>query len=300
MNSEATIEPDEDGNYQSPALQALIEVWDDYESERADQDEVLKVIQRVEAFAQDKIQAMDKEGESEEVDLHDPNRVAIYIAFQDHLVGLGKMKEAFSQQSFDLVDESFEVLQAATNQMVLGLHGLIEDEERYAPVLCIQCSEKNQKGTSYCAHCGAILPKIEQENKKQLLAVAEPDQSIEEGGETTPNYMEVAEAHESWTEQTLSDQEFYDVLVAVRERHVAQHTEVCQTLAELEGSDAAAEQLEHLDSFAAVLELNATALDTMLNALEQARPEGVEQGLDDLAEATVKLVEAEKQGEALS
>ncbi len=293
MESESTtLAPDENGNFSSPALDALLGVWDDYDAERVEHDEVLRVVSRVEAFVSEKLQTMEAEAVSPKVDPHDPNRVAILTAFQNHLVALKSMRDSFANDDFELVDEAFEILQNATNQMVLGLSGLIEDDARYAPILCVRCAKENQKTSNNCVHCGAILPKIAQPNEKQVLAVAEIDRGQESDGETTPNYIEVAEAHESWSQKTLSDEQFYQVLSTVRERHVGQHTLVCELLAKAQDSGDDPADLEHL---AEILEQNVNALDEMLEGLEETDDEAVEQGLNALAGATLLLIKAEKQ-----
>ena len=292
-----TLLPDEDGNYDSPALQSLYEVWEDYDNEAAEEEEVLLVVSRVEAFIRSQIEGMEKDAESPSVDPHDPNRVAILNGFQDHLSALEKMREAFRSGEFELVDDAFEQLQTATNQMVMGYQGLMDDEALLAPILCVKCSHENQRSESYCGKCGAILPKVEQEQQKRLLAV---DESADDGeGETTPNYIEVTDAHEAWKNESSSAEQFLQVLLRVRERHVGQHQEIADTLSQAEEASALQELVDHLQSYSETLEQNVRAIDLMIDALEEGDEEGVESGLTELAEATIGLLEAEKRGEKI-
>lgn len=297
--SNTTLLPDEDGNYDSPALQSLFEVWEDYDNESVEKEEVLLVVSRVEEFIRSQIEGMEKDAESSTVDPHDPNRVAILNGFQEHLSGLEKMREAFRRGDFELVDDAFEQLQSATNQMVMGYQGLLDDEALLAPILCIKCSHENQRSESYCGKCGAILPKVEQEQPKRLLAVDESTGSDDGEGETTPNYIEVTDAHEVWKNETASAEKFLQVLLTVRERHVGQHQEISETLSQAQEAAALPELVEHLQNYSETLEQNVRAMDLMIDSLEQGDEEGVETGLTDLAEATIGLIEAEKRGDKI-
>lgn len=279
-------------NFSSPALQALEEVWDDYEAEQAEEDEIRKVIARIESFVNEKILEMEKDADSAEVDILDPNRVAILGAFQDHLTALNVMRQALGEADYDSIDHSFEILQSATNRMVQGLAGIVEDSERYSRIRCVRCSTENKCGASFCSQCAAILPKVEQENVTRLIATEGDKESSDE---TTPDYIEVAEAHEGWAEGQLTAEEFYQVLQQVRERQVDHYEEVDNELRELSGTPEESAYCEVLQTFLSAIEQAALALDRMLSGLEQGQAESVESGLDDLAEATIRLVELDRQ-----
>ena len=284
--------PDENGNFSSPALRALEDVWDDLDAGYADSGEVRKVMERIESFVREKIAEMERDGQSQSVDLLDPNRVAILGAFQDHLSGLKVMREGLEAEDYDSVDRSFDILQSATNRMVNGLSGIVEDAERYVVIRCVQCSAENEKGAGFCCGCGAILPKVEQETDSRVLAVAGEDQTG--GDETTPNFMEVAEAHEDWEAGRIEPEQLYLVLQQVRERQVAQYEEVQKELSRDQSPRA------HLQSFLSALEQAAESLDQMLLGLEQAEVNRVEAGLSEYAEATIKLVELDREAEGLA
>jgi hypothetical protein len=285
--------PDENGNFTSPALQALEGVWDDYDLERTDEAEVGRVIGRVESFVKEKISEMERDAEAREVDALDPNRVAILGAFQDHLTALRVMRKAISEENYDSVEHSFEILQSATNRMVTGLAGIVEDRGQYTRIRCVRCSTENEKGAGYCCQCSAVLPKVEEENRTRVIAT---DGGAEEiGEETTPNYIEISEAHESWEAGRLQAELFYQVIQKVRERQVSQYEEMEKELAGEDSQNST--YAEHLRSYLATLEHAAEALDQMLFGLEQGELETVETGFSDYAEATIELVKLDRETE---
>ncbi len=291
------IVADEHGNFDSPALKALQDVWDEYEQEAIEADEVVRVIDRIEAYVKSQIEEMEKAAESPEVDAHDPNRVVILDGFYDHLRGLEKMRASFAEDNIDLVDEGFEWIQSATNQMVLGYQGLIEDSERMSPKLCVQCRRENDQHAGYCRRCGAILPVVGLPAEKRLLAVSDesqpqPQSQGEGDKETTPNYIAVADAHQAWRGTEISSEEYLQRLVEVRERHLTQHA---ATLSILQEDDGSAETAEHLEAVAQGIAKNVEALDAMSDALEAGNLDGLEHGLTKLAEATIELLDIQKQ-----
>lgn len=281
--------PDENGNFSSPALRALEDVWDDLDAGATDPTEVQMVIERVEAFVREKISEMERDGQAQSVDLLDPNRVAILGAFQDHLTGLKVMKEGLNEEDYDSVDHSFDLIQSATNRMVTGLSSIVEDGDRYVLIRCVRCSAENEKGTGFCCGCGAILPKVEQEKDRRVIAVASEEQSRDE--ETTPNFIEVSEAHEDWEAGRVEPEQFYKVIQQVRERQVGQYEEVQRELSNDHSSR------EHLQSFLSALEQAAEALDQMLLGLEEADVSRVDSGLNDYAEATIRLMDLDREAD---
>ncbi len=297
-----TITADEEGNFTSPALQSLLEVWEDFENEQVGTDEVLSVMQKIRAFVDAQIHEMEKGADSPDVDVHDPNRVAILNGFNEHLSALDKMSTFFETDEIELVEEAFEQLQFATNQMVMGFQGLMEHEEEFAPKLCLHCSTENERQATQCKKCGAMMPIIEAPNEKRLLGVAEDESETSDEALTTPNYMEVAEAHEAWESEASTAEEFYQVIDTVRQRNLAQFDEAVKLFEEAQQSEdeQVEEYLDYLERTSQVLGSNVESLETMLLGLEQGKVEVVEDGLTAFAEATIALIEVQKVGERFS
>lgn len=286
-----TIEAEEDGNFVSPVLQRLFEVWDEYDNGEIEEDEVLAVLGRVEALTRTQIQEMEASGKEPGVDLHDPNRVAILMSFQAHLDGVEKMRQFFSTDNPDLVDEAFDILQQATNQMMNGLHGLLETNRETAPKLCVQCSSPNPRDATVCSSCNAILPVAEAPRESRLVSMESPDMGEADAIETTPNYIELSEAHEAWIDEERSAQELFDTAAAVKERLVAEHQEL---VAFMESGESGEEMVDYLNARLQALELSADSVEQILVALESDNPPGVEDGMFEFAQATVSLLDADK------
>lgn len=301
MTQPNAIVADEDGNFDSPALQSLQGVFDDYDQETVEEDEVLRVIGNVEAYVKAQIEEMETAAKSSNVDPHEPNRVAILDGFYDHLRGLEKMRAFFAGGEDELIDEGFELIQTATNQMVRGFQGLIEDAERLTPKICLKCSRENERDATYCRRCGVMLPVTSEVPEKRLLAVADDQPTpSDEPPETTPNYMEVADANESWRSGKSSDQQFLETLAGVRQRHLTQHEATLAYYGQAEQAGKPGYHLEHIEQVAKSIETNVEALEAMATAVEDGHKEGVQSAMTDLAEATIELLAAQKKADKSS
>ena len=116
---------EQEQNFDSPILRRLVETWDDYDHEDLDEDDVLDVLDRIEDLAREQVHSMEESAKLPDVDILDPNRIAIFQAFMDHLTALEKMRDFFDRNDPGLVDEAFELIQHATNQMMRGMDGLL-------------------------------------------------------------------------------------------------------------------------------------------------------------------------------
>lgn len=186
-----------DGNYSSPALEALSGVWADFQNMTADSLEVVRVVENVERFVAAQIEEMEAAANSPESDVFDPARVSILQSFFEHQAALSQMKDAFSGERADsaAVGNALERIQIATNQLALGFQNWggdsnhIDDSEDFSLVI--------------------------------------PTASL-----TTPNYVEVAEAFTRWrVAPARGKDKFLQTLAAVRDRLVEQH-ELTDQLAE--------------------------------------------------------------------
>lgn len=242
------IKADQDGNFDSPALQALQGVWDDYDDGKADQAEVLRVIGNVETYVRTQIAEMESAAAGVTVDAHDSHRVTILNGFFEHLSALEKMRRFFESGQDALIDEALEQLQQATNAMVAGFQGLLVESER-----------------------------------RGLMG---PDGLPQ----TTPNYIEVADAHYAWAGNAGNNNAFLATLGHVRDRHVAQYEDTVQVQEKAEQEEALAAYISHLDEVLAGIERNVVALDDIAAALEEGDNEAVERAMASFAQATVDLL----------
>jgi hypothetical protein len=206
------------------------------------------------------------------------------------------MRGFFQSDDADhLLDEGFDLIQAATNQMVAGFQGLLVKAEEPVPKVCLKCSRQNDQGATYCRRCGMLLPvTTEVVSERRLLAVADEAPQGEAPVETTPNYIEVADARQAWHEGQLSDAKFLKTLTAVRERHLNQHEATLKHFEEAEQAGEPSDYLLQLEVLARAIESNVEALDILATALEDGYRDGVGEGMCALARATVDLLAAQK------
>ena len=77
-----TMKADQDGNFDSPVLQSLYDVWEAYEIQEIEEAEVRQALDAVEKLTRTQIQEMEADAKRPDVDVHDPDRVTILMAFQ--------------------------------------------------------------------------------------------------------------------------------------------------------------------------------------------------------------------------
>ncbi len=286
------IRADEEGNFDSPLLQSLYDVWERYDAEEAEENDVRKVLDETELFVQAQIQEMEQAAQNPDVDVHDPGRVTILTAFQAHLDAVEKMRSFFETDDAELIDEAFEQLQEATNSMMDGLHGILAQEDAGAPKLCIRCSAPNERTAGTCTNCNAVLPLEQTTVESRLISVEGPEG---EGGQfdTTPSYIAVAEAHEAWSNAQLSDEHFFGVLAQVRENHVGEYEDLGTALETLSNEETDYDEAE-LRTRAEILEQNLHSMDQLIEALQVRDADRVEDAMFAFAQATIALVDAEK------
>lgn len=259
MSQTPLVKPD--GNYSSPALEALSGVWADFQNLTADRLEVIRVVENVERFVAVQIKEMETAADSPEVDAFDPVRVSILQSFFEHQSALSQMKDAFSGETADsaAVRNALERIQIATNQMALGFQNLgggpdnVDDSEEFSLVI--------------------------------------PTASL-----TTPSYVEVAEAFTRWrVAPARGKEEFLQALAAVRDRLAEQHELTDQLAEEAESEIDSEEELEPFELVIVAVEKSVEALDAMMEAAENDSVLAVDGLFTAFAEATAELIKAQEE-----
>lgn len=165
-------------NYDSPVLRRLTQTWEAYDYEEIEEEDVLHVLNRVENLTRTQLASMQESARYPEVDVLEPNRIAIFQAFEDHIRAVDKMRRFFREGDPELVDEGLDIIQQATNRMMRGLEGILTEDD-LPPKLCLSCHSPNLRGARSCSKCHAALPFIERPLEKRLIAVAGPETEIE-------------------------------------------------------------------------------------------------------------------------
>ena len=247
-----------DGNYSSPALEALCGVWADFQELTADRQEVVRVIENVDRFVTAQIKEMETAAESPDVDTFDPARVSILQSFFEHQSALSQMKDALSEGAADnaAVESALGRIQIATNQMALGFQSL-------------------GSGSDVTDDFALVIPTT----------------SL-----TTPNYVEIAEAFTRWrVEPSQGKSEFLQTLADVRDRLAEQHELTDQLAEQAESEIDSEEELEPFELVIVAVERCVETLDAMMEAVEKDSILAVDDLFATFAEATVELLKAQEQ-----
>jgi hypothetical protein len=285
--------PQEQENYDSPILRKLVDIWDEYDSEEIDQEDVLDALDRIEQLTLDQLESMEEGAKCPEVDILEPNRIAIIRAFEDHIAALEKMRDFFFVDTPGLVEDAFDMLQHATNQLIRGAEGILTEHD-LPPKLCMHCSSPNSRAARKCAACEAILPIIEKPRQNRLLAIAGPEYVVEPSYKTTPNYIEMADGYDDWIFGDITYQDFLNLSKRIRNRYRA---ECNSRFKALELSRERGEADDYLAARVEVVELNVDIMDWLIQALEAQDFPMVDKVMHRLDQANNALVEIEEERE---
>ena len=279
----------EEENFDSPILRRLVETWDDYEHDELDEEDVLDVLDRIEDLAMEQVQSMEESAKLPDVDILDPNRIAIFQAFMDHLTALDKMRDFFREDRPGLIDEAFDIIQQATNRMMRGMDGLLTDAD-LPRKLCLQCQTPNLRDAKFCESCRAILPVIEKPVENRLLAIAGPEPEIDGSGKSTPNYIEMANAYDDWAYEEISPEDFFAIAKKIRKKYQDEYN---RRLESLEMSRGAASE-QYLVAKVRLIGEHIDVMDCLILSFERIDYQGVERAMHRLDQVTQELVELEE------
>ena len=279
----------EQEDFDSPILRRLVETWDDYEHDELDEEDVLDVLDRIEDLAMEQLQSMEQSAKLPDVDILDPNRIAISQAFMDHLTALDKMRDFFRDDRPALLEEAFDLIQQATNRMMRGMDGLLTDAD-LPRKLCLQCQAPNLRDAKFCESCRAILPVIEKPVESRLLAIAGPESEFEGTQKSTPNYIEMANAYDDWAYEEIADDEFLSIAKKIRKKYQDEYNHRLQSLEMSRG--AASEQ--YLVAKVRVIGDHIDVMDCLILSFERIDYPGVERAMHRLDQVTQELVEFEE------
>lgn len=305
--------PDADGNYESPALLALARVWEDYCEEIATAENVLGVIHELGSFAHYQLGLLEQQIEGKVSDPDNESFALIYegfevlleacetmlLEFSDTLPeGVEEPEEGFFSQGYDLVQE-------ATNQMMLGHNLAMEHIEAMAEVSCPFCQHTNSRESAKCDRCGRSLPSQVGDDAGGFLDLTERqglEQENKPDGSSTRNFAMTSHILEGWKAGAVTADQLQDFLDGLQ-NSFSQHLEETHQQ-ELLVSKAPPEQQNGLRE---AIKRTQEGLEMSLQSVEKMRLAFVEEddrhlffGLSDLEEASKVLVEAYWAGEKAS
>ncbi|MFA5503782.1 MAG: hypothetical protein WC314_04475 [Vulcanimicrobiota bacterium] len=296
--------PDADGNYDSPALQALNRVWDDYCQEIAGPDDVLDVIGEIAGFSQAQLQQLDQQVRDRVSNPENEAFKLIHEAFEILLEACEFMILEFAEELPDGVEEpdegfflyGFDLVQEATNQMMAGHLLGMEHIDAMAEVSCPFCSQLNQRGEPKCGRCGRALPTAVDTGQAldlkehQGLDRSRPDQDAE----LTKNYAMAAHLLEGWKAGAVGAEQLGDFLDHLEQNfsgHLGDTDQQEKVIARAPESRRKG-LLEALNLTRRGLQMSLDSVARMRLAFEKEDDRYLFFGLGDLEEASRVLVDA--------
>lgn len=115
------MEPDAAGDFDSPALMALRDIWDAYVEGEVDDEDVVGVIHQIAASLEQHLDVLQEQVNQGKSDVYDPIFSSVCKAFMNHLQALKHMLKEFQGETDDercFFEEGYEMAQKATNQMM--------------------------------------------------------------------------------------------------------------------------------------------------------------------------------------
>lgn len=298
--------PDQEGNYDSPALAELRRVWDDYCAEQAAPEQVIGVIAEVGNFAHFQIQQLEAQVKRGESNPEDPAFSLILEAFEVLLEGCEAMAWEFTSEIPEDVEEpeegffayGYDLCQEATNQMLAGHKLAMEHIEAMARVACPFCQRTNSRENAKCDNCGRALPPSADAGAGLAVNLVEHQGLDRQGaateGEFTRNHAMTVQILEAWKKGSVSAEELEQFLDQLEQNFSAhwQETERQGSLIERAPAQLRGPLQEALELTRDGIEKSLRALETMRSAFDQEDDRYLFFGLSELEDGSRLLVQA--------
>ncbi len=297
-------EPDEDGNYSTPALIAVYDALDEFDAGTLKEAELMKLFDRIQKTIDDMLVVMDVCVQEGIDDGSNPINEAIATAFEEHLDALDLLRGASTNKDLAKRGRALTALHTATNRLVDAYAFFQRLRNAASVVYCPNCSSENAYGQSLCSNCKATLPIVENvAGQRRLLAEASDGVIHSESAFfiKTPNYERIENAYTQWKANAIGKAELKAELEAV-EQNMATHRDFNQSERQ-DLDDLDPEELQMMTKFLNAvddaIEANLAAISRMKLYFENSDQLNLSQGFDMLALATTKMVEAYLAQEAM-
>lgn len=304
----APPEPDENGDYESPALVALRRVWNDFCEEIATEEQVLDVVAEIGRFCQHNAELLESQIESGVSDPEDPGFALILEAFEMMLEACEYLALEFvepdPEDEVEEPEEGFfpygvELVQEATNQMMQGHTLLMQHIQEISEINCIFCSQPNSRENQRCSKCGRVLPQIgSQQPSGSFSAVSaeglDGPQTQGSEGELTRNYVFVARAVSGWQSGHTSPEELAQVLEGVEQNLLAhlEDTERQQVQLKKAPAEQQAALMEAVLMTQEALDASLAAVERIQSSFENEEETHLQLGLNEFEEASRSMIVA--------
>lgn len=225
---------------ETPAMAALIDVWEAYKMSEASDKDVIGVVHQVGLSLEQHLVGLEKEVARGRSSLQDDTVTLIGGAFVRFQKAIKLMLEQFTPGTSwthrNPFESGLELARSATRKLLIAHQRFLEEAERDAWLTCPACSSRNRAENSYCNSCLQPLPVPVEicEDGVWVEYVAEELKKVQQGDfRDTPNFKRLDSAINSWAEGELMLSELDSLIqriLAETERHLQANTELRQEL----------------------------------------------------------------------
>lgn len=295
-------EPDENGNFETPALRTLREYWHEYFNMTREMEEVQSVMEKICQVIEERQDLMEvgisEMGDSAE---HPVNK-DIYEAFELHKDGLDLMAQYFETQDENQVNEGLKIVQEATNLLMAAFLRFREAMMIEMRILCPACAAENIKGDDKCVKCGFKLPvEILADVPEGGRIISEEGFAAEEDDLTTDNYDQIAAAMAGWKEREIDDNQLLAEITEVEGRFAAHKQSLLIEKSDMRGLNESEKRIftDLTNVIEEALNENLAALALMKEYFNDNNPMNLDNGFNAFWEATRLIIKSFEASENL-
>lgn len=187
---------------ESPPLQALRKVWQDFQAQIATPEDVTLVLQANLDVTEVQLEQLAQQIQHTTDSAAKENLQRIRRAFELHFEAVENMWEDFEKEDWDEFEGSFQ-LAVVANQKLWEAHQLAQQAGSQAEVqFCPFCRQQIRRGVESCPNCSRKLP-----NAANSESVFDHRENQRIGQLQTENFVQTSKALELWKAGKLSQQE---------------------------------------------------------------------------------------------
>lgn len=298
----ALPEPDENGDYETPALMIIRDMWDGFLDKEVKEEELRENINEMLREVEERME-MIKAGVEEMGDAEDNEvNVAVSKAFDLHKKGLDMTLKFFESGDEEMIGRGIDLVQQGTNMLMKGLHLFREALIREITVYCPSCESPNPRGSRRCQTCGFELPlEIVESLPDSEMDITEEGISGKNMPMTTDNYDQMETAVETWKNRQISDDQLLANINEVEGRFLAHKNGLKKEQSDVRGLTEKEQEifLGMTKEVESALDMNLETLAGMKEYFKDNNRNHIERGMEKLWDATQAVVKSYKTTEEL-
>lgn len=288
-------EPDEEGNFETPASRSINAAWDAFAEDRVDAEQMTEFLDTVGKAIDTQLAFMDQMVAAGEEDPDNPIHQWIYGGFSKQREALDKMKRFFTEGDEAVVEAGLDEFQDGTNQMMQGYAEFQKLRLEAMRISCPKCGADALRGDPKCPSCGTALPQPElPESQMTIISDDGLQTTIQEEGLSTPNFEKMDIAVDAWRHDELDKAGLQAVHTEVKgnfDAHLADVKKERQRLNELSAQEQEI-MVGLLNGTEEALNKSLAAMEKIGIFFETDDPIHLDRGLDQLWEATKLIIRA--------